>query len=141
MRVLLSIVCLFSISTVFGQYSNQTKKVYEDKEGNLYVIASYTSTNMRMPDRTIYLKSRNTNSNSRDMLTWTNRGVGEVESFVDQLLKGFERGKGSTFQVNYIYVASVVDANTIKVNHQMGGVSYFNKSSLQKLKYALKGMK
>ena len=127
-------------NTAFGQYYNQTKTIYSDKQGNLYVVASHTSTNLRVPDKTIYLKSQNVNSKSREMLIWTNGSLNEVDSFVSQLLRGFDRGVGSTFQINYIYVAHVEDANTIKVNHTMGGVSYFNKSRIQMLQQALKGM-
>ena len=141
MKGFLAIVLIVSFNTAFGQYYNQTQNLYADKGGNLYVVASYTSTGGRMADRTIYLKSQNVNSKSREMLTWTNGSLREVDSFVSQLLRGFDRGVGSTFQVNYLYVAHVEDTNTIKVNHTMGGVSYFNKSRIQILQQALKGMK
>lgn len=140
MKGLFTLIFVISFSTAFGQYVNQTKNLYSDKEGNLFVIASYTSTNGRMADRTIYLKSRNVNSKSKEMLTWTNGGLDQVERFLDQLMRGFDRGTGSTFQVNFMYVAHVEDTNTIKVNHKTGGVSYFNKTSIQRLQHALKGI-
>lgn len=141
MRKLLILVFLFSaITTVFGQYYNQTKKLYSDTQGNLFVVASYTSANMRVPDKTVYLKSQNVNSKSREMLTWTNGGFEQIDRFLSQLMDGFRKGVGSTFQINYRYVAHVEDASTIKVNHTMGGVSYFNKSRIQMLQKAIKGM-
>lgn len=142
MKKLLTIAFLFtSLSTAFGQYYNQTQKLYSDTQGNLYVVASYTSTNRRVPDKTVYLKSQNVNTRSKEMLTWTNGGFEQIDRFLSQLMDGFSKGVGSTFQINYRYVAYVEDANTIKVNHSMGGVSYFNKSRIQMLQKAIKGMK
>ena len=136
---LLTISVLISLtSSAFAQYSNQTSKVYSDKEGNLFVKASYTSTNMHRADRSIYLNTRNANSNSKDMITWTNGGYKEVRAFITQLIDGLGKGPNASFQINYRYRASVVDTNNLKVYHTMGGYSYFNRTRMYLLLQAIK---
>lgn len=75
------------------------------------------------------------------MLTWTNGGFREVNNFLNQLMKGFSYGKGTTFQVGFMYSASVVDSNNLKVIHKNGGFSYFNRTHMLLLQQAIKDMK
>jgi hypothetical protein len=139
---LLTFTLLFILNgNVFAQYHNQTADIYSSKEGNLFVKASYTSTNNSRADRTIFLKSRNANSRSKDMLTWTNGGFNEVNTFINQLLVGLERGTGSTFQIGFMYSANVIDANNLKVYHKNGGYSFFNKTHMLLLKQAIKDIR
>lgn len=125
----------------FAQYYNQTSDIYSNKEGNLYVKASYTSTNRSRADRTIFLKSRNAASKSRDMLTWTNGDYKEVNVFLDQLIIGLDRGAGARFQIGFLHSASVIDANNLKVFNKNGGFSYFNRTHMFLLKQAIKDLK
>ena len=134
MLTLLVTVC----NTAFGQYVNQTGNVYSDKEGNLFVKVSYTSTNMSRSDRSIYLNTRNANSKSKEILTWTNGGYKEVNDFITQLINGLSRGPNASFQINYRYRASVIDSNNLKVYHTTGGFSYFNRTRMLLLLQAIK---
>lgn len=133
-----SLLFLFITSNALAQYTNQTADIYTSKEGNLYVKASYTSTNRSRADRTIFLKSRNVASKSRQMLVWTNGGFNEVNNFIDQLLAGLDRGTGTTFQIGFLHSANVIDANNLKVTNKNGGFSYFNKTHMLLLKQAIK---
>lgn len=137
-RLLVLMLLTTAYNTCFSQYVNQTSDVYSDKEGNLFVKASYTSTNRSMADRTIYLNTRNANSKSKDMLRWTNGGYKEVNEFITQLITGLSRGPNASFQINYRYRASVVDANNLKVYHTTGGFSYFNRTRMLLLLQAIK---
>ena len=121
----------------FGQYTNQTADIYTSKKGNLYVKASYTSTNRSMVDRTIYLKSRNESSQSRDMITWTNGSYKEIEEFLYKLIYGLDKLVGTTFSINYMYSANVLDANNLKVINTMGGYSHFNRKEMLLLLQAI----
>lgn len=138
-RLLILTLLITLNNTAFAQYVNSTSNVYSDKEGNLFVKASYTSTNMHRADRSIYLNTRNANSNSKDMLTWTNGGYKEVDEFITQLINGLSRGPNASFQINYRYRASVIDANNLKVYHTMGGYSYFNRTRMLLLLQAIRG--
>jgi hypothetical protein len=131
------VLIVLSTSGAYAQYVNQTAEIYGNKEGNMYVTASYTSTNGSRSDRTIYLKSRNVESKSRDMLTWTNGGIGQVNNFVDQLITGMSYNKGASFQVNFLHRAVVVDRDNIKLFHKNGGFSYFNRAHILLLKAAI----
>lgn len=135
--LLLFVMVSFS-NTAFGQYVNQSSNVYSDKEGNLFVKVSYTSTNMSRSDRSIYLNTRNANSKSKDVLTWTNGGYKEVNDFITQLINGLSRGPNASFQINYRYRASVIDSNNLKVYHTTGGFSYFNRTRMLMLLQAIK---
>ena len=136
--IFLSILLVLG-STAFAQYHNQTADIYASKEGNLYVKASYTSTNMSRADKTIYLKSRNVNSGSKDMINWTNGGYAEVRKFMYTLIDGLSKPQGTTFQVGYVHSANVMDTNNLKVMNTMGGFSYFNKTQMLLLLQAIKG--
>ena len=139
----LLITILFSSinSLAFCQYTNQTADIYSSKKGNLYVKGSYTSTNRNMADRTIFLKSRNESSASRDMITWTNGGYEEVKKFIYALIYGLDKPIGSIFQVGYLNSANVVDANNVKVMNTMGGYSHFNRKEMLLLLQAIRDKK
>ena len=139
MKKHLAIFLLILVSNfAFGQYSNQTSDIYSSKTGNLYVKASYTSTNMHRADRTIYLKSRNENSNSRDMLNWTNGGYKEIREFLYKLINSLEQPTGTRLNIGYMYSANVLDANNIKVINTMGGYSTFNRKEMLLLLQAIR---
>lgn len=140
-KLLATALLLTLTSTAFAQYTNQTQNIYSSKEGNMYVKASYTSVNRSMADRTIYLNSRNANSRSKDMLTWTNGDFKDVRDFLKELIIGLDRGKDASFQIGYMHRASVMDANNLKVYHVSGGFSYFNKQHMFVLLQAIKDMK
>lgn len=137
-RLLILTLLITLSNTAFAQYVNSTSNVYSDKEGNLFVKVSYTSTNMSRSDRSIYLNTRNANSKSKDMLTWTNGGYKQVNEFITQLINGLGRGPNASFQVNYRYRASVIDSNNLKVYHTNGGFSYFNRTRMLLLLQAIK---
>ncbi len=126
---------------IHAQYTNQTADIYSSKKGNLYVKGSYTSTNRNMADRTIFLKSRNESSASRDMITWTNGGYEEVKKFIYALIYGLDKPIGSIFQVGYLNSANVVDANNVKVMNTMGGYSHFNRKEMLLLLQAIRDKK
>ncbi len=138
-KLLFTSFLFISSISAFAQYHNQTGDIYTSKEGNLYVKVSYTSTNRSLADKTIFLKSRNENSNSRDMLNWTNGGYEEVRTFMYQLIEGLNKPQGTTFQVGYMYSANVLDQNNLKVMNTLGGFSYFNKKQMFLLLQAIKG--
>ncbi|MCF6360837.1 MAG: hypothetical protein L3J29_08765 [Cyclobacteriaceae bacterium] len=138
-KILILAIFIFLSTLANGQYTNQTADVYSSKQGNLFVKASYTSTNRSMSDRTIFLRARNEASSSRDMITWTNGGYDEIRIFIYALIYGLDKPVATTFQVGYLNSANVVDANNLKVmNSTMGGYSHFNRKEMLLLLQAIR---